>query len=250
MTKTSKNYFGFTPPLHAESGFTLIEFLLGFLIFSIILVVLYSTFFSGMKIEERSLGDAATYSQVKMSLDIMGRELERAVHFDFSSFSPEMKSFTGNKNKISFLIPAKDGVRRVTYYLKNKEKVKIHKILIGGHYKKNVSVTNITVKEEDVVCLMRSEEAFADFVAEGASSTAAEEVLFDNVWRDSFKISYAYLDDKGEKPKLVWKNAWDKDYIPCGIRFEMTLVPFRQGEPIMNVKKDVYVPTGFWGELL
>ena len=231
-----------------DSGFTLIEILLGFLIFSIILVVLYSTFFSGMKIEERSAGDAATYNQAKMSLDMIGHELEEAVPFNFENFDPGLKAFEGSSLKISFLVKEKNGLRHVSYYLKERDKTKIRQTLIGQHYTKNVAATNITGEETQVLCLMRSDEAFVDFVSDAADSSVNEEVLFDNVRPDSFKISYAYLESENENAHLVWKNTWDKEYIPSGIRFEFALESFKKGDPLINIKKDVYIPTGFWGE--
>jgi type II secretory pathway component PulJ len=232
-------------------GFSLLETLLGFLIFSIIMVVLYGTFFSGMKIEERSAGDSAIYHQVKMSFDAMGRELEEAAHFDFSSFPSGLQSFAGTSSEISFLTPGKNGLRVVRYALKDRPKTRIHQTLIGEHYKKNIAATTITQSEgEQITCLMRSEEPFVDFVSENNTSEENEEILFDNVRRDSLKISYAYLESKGERTYLVWQNVWDKEYVPSGIRLELTLTPASKDAPPIAVKKTIYIPTGFWGEAL
>lgn len=248
MKKRLKKRSGFIQPLLAETGFTLIEILLGFLIFSIILVVLYSTFFSGIKIEERSVGDAAAYHQAKMSFDMIGHELEEAVPFDFSNFSPELTAFIGTGDSISFLTPGKSGLRHVSYYLKEKRSIKIQQTLIGGRYQKNVEVTNITGESIPVFCLVRSEEAFADFVMGDEDLGLKEEILFDNVQADSFKISYAHLKSEGDNPYLVWQDRWENLYIPAGVRFELQLAAFKKNDPSINIKKDVYIPTGFWGE--
>lgn len=231
-----------------NSAFTLIEILLGFLIFSIILVVLYSTFFSGMKIEERSVRDAAAYHQAKMSLDMMGRELEEAVMFNFENFSLERKAFEGSQNKISFLTPGKNGLVRVSYYLEDKDITRVHQTLIGGRYQKNVQATDLTSEAVPPLCLVRSEEPLVDLLVEGGNGSQVQEILFDNVRRDSFGISYAYLESAGENPRLVWKNAWANEYIPSGVRFELTIEPFKKADPPLHIKKDVYIPAGFWGE--
>lgn len=249
MKKRLKKRSGFIQPLSAETGFTLIEILLGFLIFSIILVVLYSTFFSGIKIEERSVGDAAAYHQAKMSFDMIGHELEEAVPFDFSNFSPELTTFIGTGDSISFLTPGKGGLRRVSYYLKEKGSVKIQRTLIGGRYQKNVLVINTKEESTPVFCFVRSEEAFVDFVMGDEDLGLKEEILFDNVQTDSFKISYAYLKSEGDTSYLVWQNTWDNLYIPAGVRFELRLAPFKKNDPSINIKKDIYIPTGFWGEV-
>ena len=179
---------------------------------------------------------------------MIGHELEEAVPFNFENFDPGVKAFEGSSSKISFLVKEKNGLRHVSYYLKERDKTKIRKTLIGEHYKKNVAVTNIISEEAQALCLMRSDEAFVDFVSDVAEPFASEEVLFDNVRPGSFKISYAYLESKDETAYLVWKNTWDKEYIPSGIRFEFALEPFKKGDPLINIKKDVYIPTGFWGE--
>lgn len=250
MKKNSKNNAGFILFLRAGAGFTLIELLLGFLIFSIVLTVLYSTFFSGMKVEERSAGDAAAYHQAKMSLDMMGHELEEAVPFTFVNIAPSLASFEGDRTKISFLTPKKDGLKRVSYYLKDKEKVKVYQTLLGAHYTKNVRIANIREQARAVFCLVRSEEPFFDFLRGAAGNPAAEEILFDDVREGSFQISYAYLKAAGDSSSLVWQNFWANDYIPAGIRFEMIIESYQKNDRPLYIKKDVYVPTGFWGELL
>jgi hypothetical protein len=250
MKKTFKEDLGPLSFMRIRAGFTIIEALLGFLIFAIIMVVLYSTFFSGMKIEERSTGEGVIYHQVKMSFDAMGRELEESAHFDFSSFAPGLMSFVGTSEEVSFLIPGKEGLQHIRYYLKDKKKVKIFKTLIGKRSEKNIAVTNVITKEDPLACLMRSEQSFADFVSGRQVPEDNEEILFDNVRRDSFKIFYAYLESKGERTYLVWRDSWDKDYVPSGIKIDATLIsPQKDVLPIV-VKKTIYIPTGFWGEAL
>ncbi|MFA6378967.1 MAG: hypothetical protein WCX16_04200 [Candidatus Omnitrophota bacterium] len=235
--------------LKKKHAFTFVEILLGFLIFSVVTLVLVSTFFSGLKIQQRANDDGAMYHQVKMALDMMTQELEQAIFFDLSNLAPNLKSFEATAKQISFLIADKNGgIKRISYYLEDKEKIHIYKTLLGQHYEKNVSVVDIKSEKIPSVAFMRSEEAFVDFVSTKRSPTIQQEVLLDNVQRDSLKFSYAYLQPAEEKASLSWQGVWDKEYIPAGVRFEMILVPLKKKEALVTIKKDVYIPTGFWGE--
>jgi len=231
------------------SAFTLIELLLALLIFSVVALVLYSTFFSGLKIQQRSSENGAMYHQIKMTLDMMTGELQRSINFNFSSLSPKLKAFEGTGDRISFLIAEKTGViKRISYYLENKDKIRIYKTLIGQSYKKNVSVQNIRQEQIPTVVLMRSEEPFSDFASGAKSSNAYEEVLLDNVQKDSFKILYAYL--KSGASSLTWKEPWEQEYLPSGVRLQMILVPLEEKQKPISIVKDFYIPTGSWGEAL
>jgi len=227
-------------------AFTFVELLLGFLIFSVVVLVLYSTFFSGLKIQKRANNDGAMAHQVKMTLDMMTGELQEAIHFDFSNAAPALTSFEGTKDRVSFLTTGKDGaIKRVSYYVTDKDKVRILKTLVGNRYQKNVSAAYINQKKVQCIVLMRSEELFIDFVSGKKSSSAREETLLDNIQKNSFKFFYADL--APDQSSLIWNNVWDETYIPAGIRLEMTLVPLQEKEKPMEIKKDFYIPSGSWG---
>jgi type II secretory pathway pseudopilin PulG len=232
-------------------AFTFVELLLGFLIFSIVGLVLYSTLFSGLKIQQRSSDDSATYHEIKVALDMMGRELEQAIRFNFSKMAPELKYFEATATSLSFLIIDRPSViKRIRYYLEDKDKVHIYQTLVGQHYQKNVSLINSTQEQTQPMVLMRSEEPFLDFVSKVKSSDGYQEVLLEPVGRDSLKWSYAYIQSSENKAFLSWEDVWDKDYIPAGMRLEVTLLPLGNKKQPMVVKKDIYIPTGFWGEPL
>ncbi len=231
-----------------QYAFTFVETLLGFLIFSIVALVLYSTFFSGLKIQQRSHDDTAMYHEVKMALDMMGRELEQAMAFDFSKMSSDLKDFEPTAQSISFLMADRHGaIKRISYYLEDKDRVQIFKTLIGEHYQNNVSVVNVKQEQIPSVVLMRREEPFADFIAGAHTSHERQEVLLDHVEPKSFRFLYA-LGLAEDKTSLAWQETWDKEYIPAFIRLEMTLIPSQPKEKPLMIKKDIYIPTGSWEE--
>jgi type II secretory pathway pseudopilin PulG len=260
MKKNSRKQSAFTSLEKADdftprdrrslTGFTLVEVLLGFLIFSVLALVLYSTFFSGLKIQKRSNEQGAMHHQLKMTLDMITRELEQSIHFDFSNLSPSLKSFEGAARQITFLTIDKEGViKRISYYLEDKDKVHIYQTLIGQHSQNNVSVVNKKSEDVPLVVLMRREEPFVDVLSGRPSSDLREEVLLDHIQRNSFSFLYAYL-EPAKAESLSWQDVWDKDYLPSGIRIRLMLIPLNENEKSITVQKDIYNPIGSWGETL
>jgi hypothetical protein len=232
-----------------KHGFTFVEFLLGFLIFSIMAVALYSTFASGLKIQKRANSEGLLYHQAKMSLDMIARELESSLSFNFSQSYPALKPFEAGRQRFSFLIADRDQIKRVTYYAQDPDKAMVHKILLGQRSQKNVAVTNIRSNASlGEVVLMRREELLAHFVNGQNDVSSQEEIILDHIEEKSFKILYAYLTTEKGATTLQWQEGWDKDYLPAGVRLEMTLRPSGQSQKVVSVVKDIYIPTGFWEE--
>ncbi len=75
----------------------MIEALLGLAIFSVIAVTLYSTFWSGIQIDQRL--EDRIYRQASWALEGMARELQNATIYDFSSSYPDINGFLGEKRK-------------------------------------------------------------------------------------------------------------------------------------------------------
>lgn len=234
-----------------KSGFTFIEFLLGSLIFAVIAAALYSTFASGLKVQQRANNEGLLYHQAKLNLDMIARELESAVSIDLSRSYPVFRSFEANSQGFSFLIVDQDQVKRVRYYLQNAQEVSVHKVLLGRRSQKNVAVTNINSDTAlSQATLMRSEQPLSDLLGSGAGHGERQEIVLEHIDAATFQVLCAYLTTTQGMTDLEWKQGWDKDYLPAGVRIAMTLLPIgRDKRPVMIVK-DIYIPTGFWEEAL
>ncbi len=223
-------------------AFTLIELLLGLTIFSMIALIIYGTFSGGLLINERSEGQGEVTRESKISLELMAKELENMVPYDFSVSSAEETAFKGEENKISFIVPTDNGLKRISYYLLSPEQRQIKTTVMGKTYKKNVSV--ITKQEETsrLKYLVREE---ADFKSSGNSSQDTQiEILATHVTEDGLRFSYAYIEDETSQ-EITWKNEWKLQDIPLSVRIEINFLKSSKGD--LRVVKDVLIPSGYFG---
>ena len=147
-----------------KNGFTLIELILAISIFAIIGLTVYSIFASSIKISAYSEGQGDVYRQSRWILDLMSRELEAAVNYDFSNSYEDLSPFSGNKDEIRFLIRTDEGLKSVKYYLILPESSQIHEVVIGKKYKKNVDIDLENETAEQDYYLVREEKSFVDFL--------------------------------------------------------------------------------------
>ena len=102
-----------------NKGFTLIEVLVGLIIFALISVSLYNSFHIALKLKERSLDTNKVFREARWTMAQLDGDLENAVWYDFSGSYEEKSSFTGNENEICFVIHTPEGLKVVWYYLKS-----------------------------------------------------------------------------------------------------------------------------------
>ncbi len=238
-------------PCRRKSGFTFIEFLLGSLIFAVIAAALYSTFASGLKVQQRANNEGLLYHQAKLNLDMIARELESAVSIDLSRSYPVFKSFEANGQGFSFLTIDQDQIKRVRYYLQSPQEIFVHKVFLGRRSQKNIAVTNISSGTSfSQATLVRSEQLLSDFLSGGDGHNERPEIILEHIDAATFQVLCAYLTTVQGAAELEWKQGWDKDYLPAGIRMVMTLLPTGRNRRSVAIVKDIYIPTGFWEEAL
>ena len=119
-----------------QKAFTLIELLLALIIFSMGALIIYGTFSGGLLISQRSEGQGEVYREARISLELMTKELESMVPYDFTASSPEGTALKGDENKISFIVPTENGLKRISYYLISPEQRQIKTTVLGKTYKK------------------------------------------------------------------------------------------------------------------
>ncbi len=227
-----------------KKGFSLIEILIALTIFSTIVVTLYSTFWSGIKIDQRL--EDKTYRQASWALEEMAKEFENAAKYDFSNSYPDINEFLGEKDRVSFLLPSGQGLKVIQYYLEQAEEVFVHKVIIGKRSKKNVSVTESRQEALVQKVLVREEYDFVDFV-NGVKTDSLKEAVCFNVEEQGLEFSYAYLETSEDDSKLDWQDSWRNDYVPAGIKVKLKLVSQDQGD-LFIVRRSIYIPAGRWGE--
>src|SRR3569833_3026891 len=89
-----------------EHSFSLVELLLGLLIFSIIALTLYSMFSTGLKVDEKSHYISQSYQEARLSFDMLSQDLENAFIYDTSASYPDQLSFVGDPAHLGLIRPS------------------------------------------------------------------------------------------------------------------------------------------------
>lgn len=250
-------------------GFTLLELLLGISLFSVVAVSVYSTFWAGVKLSQRSEREGGAYREARWALEIMAREMENTVPYDFSSSYPGKTAFEGGGNKVTFVMPSTDGLRVVSYYLAPPEETTIHQVIVGRAHRKNVGVTVREERARRPYCLVREERDFVDFLSGGSDAGGTGEVMASQMQEEGLRFSFGYLKE-GEDRLYVWKDTWQNPYPPRAVRIEMdfwagagderadSASAFSEGgspagsagtkPEAVRFDRRVFIPHGAWGE--
>lgn len=229
-----------------DRGFSLIELLLALSIFAVIAFCIYNTFWAGIKMNERAGRDQKIYRQARTALDLMSRELENMVAYSLTESYPDKTSFQGNDKKITFIIPDREGLKVVSYYLVYPEGKSVLTTIIGRHYSKNVAVTITQQEGLQENYLVREEKSLAEYLAGVSDEKSEVQVIATNVREDSLKFSYGYMEDE-EKNIYSWKSDWSFADIPAAVRVELEFLLPGKKKHSVTFQKDVLIPSGVWG---
>lgn len=229
-------------------AFTLIEFLLGLSIFSIIALVLYQTFSSGLAINQRSERVNRIYKEVRWSLDKIAQDLENMIPYDFRNSYPNELAVWGDQDKIFFLAPSVEGIKRVGFFLQPLEAGSVYKTIIGRHHKGKESIVAHYEERVSLNALVREEKSFLESLQDTPTENVLTDILCGHVIEKGLKFSYAYVEGQGENVTIVWKDEWGEWYIPSGVRIEMTFLNPENPKDTMSIRKDIFIPAGFLGQ--
>jgi len=225
-----------------DLAFTLIEVLLGLSIFFIVSVTAYSVFSAGIRLNRKVERQEQLLRETRWALELLSKEIENMVFYDFSNSYEDKTSLMGSKDKISFIMPTQNGLRVVKYYLVSLESDSIHKVLKGKTHSKNVSIllkNEIGAKKE---ALIREDISFVDDINRKTDSSKIE-ILAMNIKKGGLRFYYGYLKSVLDK-EIVWEQSWNNNYISSMIRIEIDLFVPEQDEQKLTLIKDVFIPTG------
>ncbi len=226
----------------------MLELLLGIGIFSIIILAVYSVFWSGTRLSYYSNQQGKLYREMRWTLSLMNDELENAVPYDFTNSYPDKKSFIGEHNQITFLNATDKGLRVISYHLESSSNDKVHRVLIGQTYTKNVNINLTNEPGRTTYCLVREEKSFLDFVNGVSDENTETEIIGSRVQQDGLQIFYGVSKDK-DKSITTWENEWKGKGIPAQVRLEVDFsIPVQGNENLaMTFSKDIFIPPGSLG---
>jgi prepilin-type N-terminal cleavage/methylation domain-containing protein len=224
---------------HNKHSFTLIELILALGIFSIISLSLYGSFWTGMKIHQRSQNNTDVVFQIIRALKEISQEMEKAVYFSSETF----KAFEGLSQEIIFLVPSSQGLQQIRYFLMPAEDTPIYQLIFKEQETFGHTQTFLDASRETRFALMREESALT------AQSSKEQEVLSLDIASGGLKFYYAYIDIEKDPPTIEWKDAWEQEYLPAGIKIQLTFLDPQSALNRRDIERFVYLPTGFWGQV-
>lgn len=202
-----------------KNAFTLIELLLGLGLFSVIGLIVYSTFMSGIRLSRSFDVENEVYREVRLTFDLMSQELENMSTYDFSGSNPEQCALKGEKDKINFLSFVKDQLKVIQYSLDKPTDSRIYQTIIGGTYAKNVSTTLVNQYNQKIGYLIREERSFFDAFKKTPEQKPDFEIISTHVQENSLKFSYGYFENE-QATELSWRDDWNLQYLPKAVRVE------------------------------
>ena len=227
-----------------KRAFTLVEVLLAVSLFSIVAVTSYSIFWSGMRIGHQTETSKNLYRQAYWSLELMTKELENAVSYDFSASYPDKQAFVGTKGNISFLIEGEDGLKVVRYYLLAEDEGEVHQTIVHYQaYKENVQVTQYINEEEPEFLLIREEVSFRDYLAGHITDHQVNmEILALGVKEEGLIFSYGVKDDT-LSGQYSWYDQWAEAKLPAGISINIRFKDMDGGDKGRSFGREVFIPS-------
>ncbi len=172
----------------SKKSFTLIELLITVTIFSVVSIVIYSTFDSGMRIwhriEKFNLADIRNI----MKMEKLNRELRQAFVFKEKDIA-----FLGKKDQVKFSVVIDSEVNEVAYFFDPASKA-----------------------------VLRSAEKLADILAVKEKKEGLSLKLIPYIEEVSeFSLSYFYYDII--KAAYLWKDEWKENTLPLAVKLNMIL---------------------------
>lgn len=225
------------------NGFTLIEVLLGLSIFSIIVSSLYGSFWAGMRINARAHHSRHIYRSVVWGFQEISNELQQAVPYTPSG---EVKAFEGFSDSLTFLFPSRRGLKKIRYFIKPQKQMQRHQEDFGAWPDAGHVESSQEFQSSELYVLCRQEKVF---LTQSLSPVDREiEIVAQGILQDGFTLSYAYLENQEQQPRLTWKDRWRKDFLPASVKISLAFFDSQEPQGFKRMEKTVYIPTGFWGQ--
>jgi hypothetical protein len=209
-----------------------------------IIVCIYSTFSSGIQLNVRSEKHNRIYKEANLTLRLLNEELANAVSYDFSNSYPDKRDFSGQPHQIRFLLPTETGLRVVRYYLIEADRDKVHQVVIGDTYQKNVDTQltpTINFREERF--LVREESSLVAHLNQSSQDFGEREIISKHIGPEGLRFFYS-----GQDPvtgdAISRKTIWQTKGMPAQVSLEIDYLSTNPKQKGMTLKRSIYIPHG------
>jgi type II secretion system protein J len=198
----------------SNKAFTLIEVLVGLMIFALISVSLYNSFHMALEFKKRGIDANRVYREARWVMAKLEGDLENVIWYDFSGSYGNKTSFLGDHHKVCFVIHTSEGLKVVWYYLKSN----------------NSSTKLLCRKVCDFKHFLESNQKDLE------KETDQEVVLSDAV----SGLEFFYSQKNGGD----WENTWDNEKdIPGAVKADLILQAQGGPHPVLFERK-IFIPLG------
>jgi len=202
-----------------KNAFALIELLITISIFAMVVAVVYSTFYIGIKAYRRTQEQLIIYREIDQVLDRLSQELRNCYNAEYDEANEE-SGFIGDSSELSF------------------------SSIIDVYSEGNLTemLARITYSFEEGAILkkiQKDKDVFSD------SEEAREEELLSDIKQTNLEYIY-YENDSRES--FIWENQWiNKSLIPKGIMITITKMN-KKSDTEVNFRRFIYIDQGQVGE--
>lgn len=226
----------------SKKAFTLLEVLLSVCLVSIILTCVYATFWGGLRLNAQADRDSRIYREVRWSFDVIKKDLENMVTYDFTNSYPDRVSFVGKDDEIVFMVSSPEGLKFVRYYVSSEPQGKIHKVLIGQTYKRNIDMAvESGVTSYKKAFLMREESPFVDFLT-NSTENQKQEVVSDQVRDNSLSFEFGEIKEESSSD-VTWSKEWQQPKLPQEVKVTLDFILGKNSTQVLTLTKDIILPT-------
>jgi type II secretion system protein J len=229
-----------------KEGFTLVELLLGLIIFSLVSVAVYSVFWGGIRLDYQSEVQNEVLREVRLAFDLLARELENMLFYDFSSSYPEKVSFQAKPGEIMLLSSENDELKVISYFLEDPNDSEIVGTVMGGRYAKNIKIETVEKEEAKEFYLVRTEQAFVDYLSDKPPVDKKQEVIATHLKENGLRFSFGIADSE-ESEEVTWSESWGFSYLPSYVKIEMDFILSGESGSVKTFSKKILIPVGFVG---
>ncbi|NLE65587.1 MAG: type II secretion system protein [Elusimicrobia bacterium] len=221
-----------------RAGFSLVETLLGVLIFSIVASGLGGVLLGALDLNRQVRSLHERYQSVRLALDLMTRDLENALPYEFS-FSPESKTpFWGLGDQMVFFIPSEEGIQEVRYSQGPWDLGQVKKTLIR-HVKDVRDIFDETKDAEEIRYLLRTRVPLVDKLRD-PEETGRTQVLVSGLKEEGLRLRYGRIDRSGASPRVTFQEEWREKGFPSVVRVEFSSSDQKAGAPVV-MAQDIYL---------
>ncbi len=220
-----------------NKAFSLIELLLGLAITAIIGVALYTIFWTGLKLDDRTRISHDQYVELLIAFDALQQDLQAATNIDLSANYKNLRIFEGKTNEFSFLRSTPTGIVHLRYHAGLVDFGKVTTMLINKRISNKQQITISSVETSPIEFLLRESASMPDW-ANGLIQDNNAEIIATGLMKETVKFEYAPL-PSAYGMALVYQDSWNQPGLPLAVKCTLTIYNAKRPENPLEFTREI-----------